>query len=197
LGAGESASLAEFLNRKRRQRLKARRGDVAEVLGRVLRFARATIRGEYRFEVEKAQLFAGCQHVEGRHYDRWRSITKSTLELAMGSSDQSLSITELAHQAGVPERTFRTAFHRSYGISPQDYLRIQRLYEAQHLLRESGQDRTTVTKIAFGLGFWDLGRFAGRYHTLFGEHPSETLRNHVINRRANTKPQRASGGVTE
>jgi len=135
------------------------------------------------------ELFATCQHVDGRHFDRWRGITKSTLELAMRSPDQSLSITELAEQAGVPERTVRTAFHRSYGISPQDFLRIQRLYEAQYLLRASCQDRTTVTKIAFGLGFWDLGRFAGRYYSLFGERPSETLRKDRVNRRHGQPPR--------
>lgn len=77
------------------------------------------------------------------------------------------------------------------------YLRIQRLYEARRLLRASCQNRTTVTQIAFGLGFWDLGRFAGRYHTLFGEHPSETLRKDVTDRHANTKPPGQRGGVTE
>jgi AraC-like DNA-binding protein len=129
------------------------------------------------------ELFANGQPAEGRHFDRWRDITKSTLELAMSNPEPSLSIAELARQTGVPERTFRTAFHRSYGISPQEYLRIQRLHEARQLLRSSCQDRTTVTRIAFGLGFWDLGRFAGRYHTLFGEHPSETLRRDGVNRR--------------
>ena len=125
------------------------------------------------------ELFASCQHAEGRHFDRWRRLTKSTLELAMSHPDQSLSVAELARQTGVPERTLRTAFHRSYGVSPQEYLRIQRLYEARRLLRASCQDRTTVTQIAFGLGFWDLGRFAGAYGSLYGERPSETLRKPV------------------
>lgn len=129
-------------------------------------------------------LFAGCQQVDGRHFDRWRNLTQSALELAMSDPDPLLSIAELARQTGVPERTLRTAFHRSYGLSPLEYLRLQRLYEARRLLRASGQDRTTVTQIAFGLGFWDLGRFAGRYHALFGEHPSQTLRKDVANRRA-------------
>jgi AraC-like DNA-binding protein len=106
------------------------------------------------------ELLASCQQFEGRHFDRWRYITKSTLDRAMGRADPSLSIAELAQQAGVPERTFRAAFQRSYGLSLQDYLRIQRLYEARHLLRSGCQDRTTVTQIAFGLGFWDLGFFA-------------------------------------
>jgi AraC-like DNA-binding protein len=129
------------------------------------------------------KLFASCRNIKGSHFDRWRGITKSTLELAMSNPDPSLSIRELARHAGVPERTFRTAFHRSYGISPQEYIRIQRLSQARQLLRASCPDQTTVTQIACGLGFWDLGRFAGRYHTLFGEHPSETLRRDGVNRR--------------
>jgi AraC family transcriptional regulator, ethanolamine operon transcriptional activator len=140
------------------------------------------------------ELFASCQQVEGRHFDRWRNLTKSTLERAMNCPDRSLSIAELALQTGVPERTFRTAFYRNYGLSPHEYLRIQRLYEARRLLRASRQDRTTVTQIAFGLGFWDLGRFAGRYHTLFGEHPSETLRKDVTKRRA-TQPATEGKGA--
>jgi len=121
-------------------------------------------------------LFARCQHSASRQFVRWRRLTKATLELAMSRADQSLSVAELARQTRVPDRTLRTAFHRSYGLSPQEYLRIQRLYEARRLLLASGQDRTTVTQIAFGLGFWDLGRFAGAYGSLYGERPSETLR---------------------
>ena len=124
-------------------------------------------------------LFANCQHSSSRHFDRWRRLTKATSELAMSRPDQSLSVLELARQTGVPERTLRAAFQGSYGLSPQEYLRIQRLYQARRLLRLSSQDQTTVTQIAFGLGFWDLGRFAGAYGSLYGERPSETLRKPV------------------
>jgi AraC-like DNA-binding protein len=125
------------------------------------------------------ELFTSYQHSAGRHFVRWRRLTKSALELAMSRPDGSLSIPELARQAGAPERTLRAAFHRSYGLSPQEYLRIQRLHQARRRLRASCQDETTVTQVAFGLGFWDLGRFAGAYRTLFGERPSETLRKPV------------------
>ncbi len=95
-------------------------------------------------------------------------LTQSTLKLAMSYPDQSPSIAELARHIGVPERTLRTAFHRNYGVSPQEYLRIQRLCQARRLLRAGFQDQTTVSEIAFSLGFWDLGRFAGAYRSLFG-----------------------------
>ena len=42
------------------------------------------------------ELFAGCQHPEGRHFDRWRRLTKATSELAMSRPDQSPSVAELA-----------------------------------------------------------------------------------------------------
>lgn len=138
------------------------------------------------------ELFARGQHSASRHFDRWRRLTKSTLELAMSRHDQSLYVAELARQAGVPERTLRAAFHGCYGLSPQAYLRIQRLYQARRLLRASCQDQTTVTQIAIGLGFWDLGRFARAYGSLYGERPSETLRKPVPEGSAPAQREEAS-----
>ncbi len=124
-------------------------------------------------------LFTRCQQLPGRNFVRWYGQTKSTLELALSHPGESLSIAELARQIGVPERTLRTAFQKCYGLSPMEYLRIHRLHQARGLLMASCQDETTVTQIALGLGFWDVGRFAGAYRQLFGERPSETLRKPV------------------
>jgi len=121
-------------------------------------------------------LFTRCQHLPDRNFIRWQCQTKSTAELALSHPDQSLSISDLARENGVPERSLRTAFQRCYGLSPMEYLCIHRLHRARGLLRASCPDETTVTQIAFGLGFWDVGRFAGAYRRLFGERPSETLR---------------------
>lgn len=125
-------------------------------------------------------------HLDARgHFVRWHEQTKAAVELAMSHPNYSLSIPELARQNGVPERTLRTAFQRCYGLSPVEYIRCYRLHQARQLLLRSCPDETTVTRIAFRLGFWDLGRFAGAYRQLFGERPSETLR----------KPVPASKGV--
>ncbi len=122
------------------------------------------------------ELFTRNQCAPCRNFTRWYRHTKTTLDLAMRHLDGGLSIADLAEQLCVPERTLRTAFQRCYGLSPIEYLRVNRMHQARRLLLASCPDATTVTQIAFGLGFWDLGRFAGSYRQLFGERPSETLR---------------------
>jgi AraC-like DNA-binding protein len=121
-------------------------------------------------------LFTRGQHSASRQFVRWHYQTKLTEELALSHPDQLLSIAELSRQIGTPERTLRTAFQRCYGLATVEYLRILRLHQARRLLLAGCPDLTTVTRIAFGLGFWELGRFAGAYRQLFGELPSETLR---------------------
>jgi transcriptional regulator GlxA family with amidase domain len=129
-------------------------------------------------------LFASGLHSEGRHLVRWRDQARASAEPAMRHPGDSLSVAELARHVGVPERTLRTAFQRCYGLSPLTCLRLIRLHRARRILRASCPDETTVTEVAFGLGFSDLGRFAGAYRRLFRELPSETLRRTASNRRA-------------
>ncbi|MCO8122819.1 helix-turn-helix domain-containing protein [Stieleria sp. TO1_6] len=114
-----------------------------------------------------------------KHYERWRQHTHAAIKLVSDSPDNSLSVATLAQLAQIPERTLRTAFQRRYGISPQQYLQINRLRDARRALRASCPDQTSVTEVAIALGFWDLGRFASRYRKLFGEKPSVTLQTSV------------------
>lgn len=125
------------------------------------------------------EVFAKNQNSTNRHFNRWRSQAKLAEQLAQGDFDEARTVAELALESGVPERTLRTAFQRYYGLAPNEYLRVIRLHSAQQLLLSSCPDQTTVTQVAFELGFWDLGRFAGAYRRLFGELPSVTLRKSI------------------
>ena len=77
---------------------------------------------------------------------------------------------------GVSERTLRTLCQEHFGIPPQRFLTLRRLHLARQMLIPSNQDPGSVTKVATSLGFWELGRFATTYKSLFGELPSTTLR---------------------
>jgi transcriptional regulator GlxA family with amidase domain len=77
---------------------------------------------------------------------------------------------------GLSERGLRNAFYDVRGMSPQRYMRAERLEEARRALRQSDGRLTTVTGVATRYGFYELGRFAVTYRNAFGEAPSETLR---------------------
>ena len=46
----------------------------------------------------------------------------------------------------------------------------------RHALENARPGEATVTRIATDYGFFELGRFAATYTSLFGERPSDTLR---------------------
>jgi len=87
-----------------------------------------------------------------------------------------VTIAELSRMAGVSERTLRTAFREAVGVSPKQYTIVERLRAVHEALQAADPKATTVTDIAMEYGFFELGRFAGRYRETFGESPSRTLR---------------------
>jgi AraC-like DNA-binding protein len=89
--------------------------------------------------------------------------------------DQALFIPELCKAIGVSERTLRMCCQEQLGVSPKQYLILRRMHLVRRGLRESAPTATTVTETATRYGFWQFGRFAGEYKSLFGESPSITL----------------------
>ena len=61
-------------------------------------------------------------------------------------------------------------------MGPIRYLWLRRMHLARRALRMAEPTTTTVTRIATGYGFWELGRFSVSYRALFGETPSASLR---------------------
>jgi AraC-like DNA-binding protein len=89
--------------------------------------------------------------------------------------DQAVFIPELCRVIAVSERTLRTCCQEHLGVSPKQYLLLRRMHLMRRDLRESSPTATTVTEIATRYGFWQFGRLAGEYRSLFGELPSATL----------------------
>ena len=84
-------------------------------------------------------------------------------------------VSRLCRVLGISERALRNAFHGVRGLSPKRSMLAMRLQGVRRALSEPTLEPTTVTQIATGYGFYELGRFAAVYRNAFGEVPSATL----------------------
>ncbi len=108
-----------------------------------------------------------------------RALISQVSELIHDAGGWELPVPRLCSAVGVSQRTLLTAFREQLGTTPQNYLIAHRLHLARRSLMKSGPFDTTVGAVAAKFGFFDPGRFAGRYLMLFGERPSESLRRRV------------------
>lgn len=119
---------------------------------------------------------AGEAHRRGRPRVPRELIIRRCKTLLQEHRGEPVSVQDLAVASGVTERTVRTVFHEHFGVCPHRYLQIRRLNQVHRALTDAESGSTTVTKVLVQHGEWNLSRFAARYHRLFGERPSETLR---------------------
>jgi AraC-like DNA-binding protein len=94
------------------------------------------------------------------------------------SACEPLDLAELACAAGIGIRALQLGFRRHFGLSISEMLLDMRLASLHARLSQAAPD-TSITDIAFDLGFTHLSRMAGAYRTKFGETPSATLRRRV------------------
>lgn len=95
-------------------------------------------------------------------------------QIVEDAGDEPMSMLDICRRTGTSRRSLEAIVQALTGRPPWDYLRWRRLWRARSLLSRPESD-TTVTDVAFRLGFWHLGRFAAAYATAFGERPSLTL----------------------
>jgi AraC-like DNA-binding protein len=86
-----------------------------------------------------------------------------------------LYIPEICKTIGVSGRTLQACCHEHLGMGPKHYLLLRRMHLVRRALHQSVPETASVTEIATRYGFWQLGRFAVEYQSLYGEPPSATL----------------------
>lgn len=89
--------------------------------------------------------------------------------------DRPITVEELTEVTGVSARTLFRTFEKHKGYSPMIFAKKLRLERARALLNQPN-NAASVTGVALACGFSNLGRFAHEYCKMFGELPSETLR---------------------
>lgn len=114
--------------------------------------------------------------VESSAGTRRHAATLVRLEEQLAANyDRPLYLAEICTAIGVSERTLRICCQEHIGMAPIQYLWLRRMNLARRAFLRATSKSTTVTEVATAYGFWELGRFAVAYRTLFGESPSETL----------------------
>lgn len=86
-----------------------------------------------------------------------------------------LSVEDLCLQLNLTPRTLHNHFQSVVGESPVEFLRAVRLNACRRKLRASAVE-STVQEVAAQWGFFHMGRFSHEYKSMFGELPSQTLR---------------------
>jgi AraC-like DNA-binding protein len=160
----------------RLQRLHAAAGDLADQAPEII----ANSNAAYGLEQALVEAMVGCL---GRSEAREDSVAQRHHELIMRrfrrvveeNPAEPLYIPEICKEVGVSERTLRMCCQEHLGMGPKRYLLLRRMHLARRALRQAALDATSVTAIAMRYGFWQLGRFAIEYQSLFGESPSATL----------------------
>jgi AraC-like DNA-binding protein len=90
--------------------------------------------------------------------------------------DQLPSIGHFCQELNVDERALRRCCRTHLGLGPVRYLRLLRMQRVRRALQNRTCGTTTVTQVVHRHGFCEVGRFATEYRALYGELPSETLR---------------------
>ena len=112
-----------------------------------------------------------------RNVHRHRARVMRRLEEVLTSTpDRPLYMPQLCTTVGASYTTLRDCCQDYLGMSPKRYLWLRRMQLVRRALRIADAEKTTVTEIATDYGFWELGRFAVAYRSVFGEAPSAALR---------------------
>jgi AraC-like DNA-binding protein len=85
------------------------------------------------------------------------------------------SIADLCKAASVGATTLHLCFNEVYGVSPISYLQAKRITQARCAILAAERAPRSIKDVAISLGFTHSGRFAKKYHSLFGEFPSATI----------------------
>jgi AraC-like DNA-binding protein len=161
------------------QRLHAEAGHLAEHAPEVI----ANWGAAHGLEQALIEAMVDCLVINDRREDaaacrRHAMIMQRFHAELEANDDDPVYLPDICAKIGVAGRTLRLCCQEHLGMSPKQYLLVRRLHLARRALRQ-GTPATTVTDTAMRFGFWELGRFAVRYKSLFGEAPSTTLKRNL------------------
>jgi transcriptional regulator GlxA family with amidase domain len=123
-------------------------------------------------------------HTGGLSPQRQRQVK----QLILDRLGESLEVTELARACSLSRSHFSRAFKASTGLSPQDWIREQRIARAKLLIRHTG---LSLTQISLECGFCDQAHFCHIFTRSEGINPF-AWRCQVMRENQETRPRPAA-----
>ena len=108
-------------------------------------------------------------HLEGRVQDE---RMRKSLEVIASEFAGSLSIEKIARASGLSVRNLNRLFLKELGMTPKQAITQHRIQHAKALL---GQGRTSVTDVAFEVGYNSVSQFISTFRKYTGQLPSSFL----------------------
>jgi AraC-like DNA-binding protein len=121
-------------------------------------------------------LASGDRLDADRRFRSHAAVMARLEDFLVANPDRPLYLSEICVAVNASERTIRACCQEHLGMGPVRYLWLRRMHLARRALSLASEGAATVTSIAMAHGFWELGRFAGDYRSLFGETPLASLR---------------------
>jgi len=135
----------------------------------------ATEAAKFVFRIASGSHIDEPAKTGGRPQISRQKIIRRCNRLLNKSEDRHVSVEELTAAAGVSERTLETAFKEYFDEVPSHYLQLRCIKQIHSALCAAKVGEKTVTEILADHGEWEFGRFAAKYHSLYGELPLQTL----------------------
>lgn len=109
-------------------------------------------------------------HLESKTFD---PRVKQSLSFMQANLSDKFSMLEVAAKSGLSLRNFNRLFMEETGLQPKKWLINYRIEKAKELLKVPG---SSVTEVAFSVGYNSLGQFISAFRARTGQLPSEFLK---------------------
>lgn len=103
-------------------------------------------------------------------------VVRDATDYVMSHTAEPITVADLCEKLNISRRMLNYCFQDALDLNPVQYLRSLRLNGVRRELRDPDGVGLQIRDIAAKWGFWHLPRFAAEYRALFGELPSETIR---------------------
>ena len=122
-----------------------------------------------------------CIYTEETAKDRQKFEVKKVRDLLHASITEPNTIIRLAQKLGISERSLHHSFKINYGITPKQYFMALRMHHIKEELFLSPVETSKISKIIEKYQYFNPSTFTQAYKLMFGELPSQTLQESVLN----------------